>query len=123
LALPREGGAALEEDGPAGGLAGRDAEVGGVFDRDFAPLGIFVDELVRGCGWNGRAIDDNFGPVFVCDEVEVVIVADDPAAVVDAFSSISILSLSSSIGIVAFGSMGNLSSRQSLSKSVIWLKI
>jgi hypothetical protein len=121
--LPLAGAPALEEDGPAGGLAGNDAEAGGVFDRDFAPLGIFVEELVRGCGWNGRAMDDSLGPVFVFDEVEDVIVADDPVAVVDAFSSISIFSFSSSIGIVAFGSMGNLSSRQSLSKSVICLKI
>jgi hypothetical protein len=68
-------------------------------------------------------MDDSLGPVFVFDEVEDAIVAEDPAAVVDAFSSISIFSLSSSTGIVAFGSMGNLSSRQSLSKSVIWLKI
>jgi hypothetical protein len=68
-------------------------------------------------------MDDSLGPVFVFDEVEVVIVAEDPATVVDAFSSISIFSLSSSMGMVAFGSMGNLSSRQSLSKSVIWLKI
>ena len=68
-------------------------------------------------------MDDNLGPVCVFDEVEYVIVAEDPAAVVDAFSSTSIFSLSSSIGMVAFGSMGSLSSRQSLSKSVIWLKI
>lgn len=68
-------------------------------------------------------MDDSLGPVFVFDEVEDVIVAEDPAAVVDAFSSTSIFSLSSSIGMVAFGSMGSLSSRQSLSKSVIWLKI
>jgi len=48
LALPLAGGAVLEEDGPAGGLAGNEAEAGGVFDRDFAPRGIFVDELVLG---------------------------------------------------------------------------
>jgi hypothetical protein len=116
-------GLEVEDDGPAGGLAGKEADAGGVDDLDFAPRGGFVDEFVLGWGWNGSAMDDNFGPVLVFDDVEVFIVAEDPAAVVDAFSSISIFSLSSSTGIVAFGSIGNLSSRQSLSKSVIWLNI
>lgn len=111
------GAAVRDEDGPLGGLAGREAEAGGVLDRDFAPLGIFVEVFVLGCGWNGRAMDDNFGPEL--EEVEVVMVDDDPTTVVDAFSSISVLSVSSSMGMVALGSIGSFSSRQSLSRSVI----
>jgi hypothetical protein len=73
-------------------------------------------------GWKGRAIDDSFGlVVLVVDDpaVEVKVLLD-PAVVL---SSVSVFSVSSSTGIVALGSIGNLRSRQSLTRSVILLKI
>lgn len=136
MAFPLVGGAGgLDEEveEPEGGLAGNEADAGGVDDLDLAPLAGFVelvfalDVLDLGWGWKGRAMDESLGAVLDVDldmAVEVIEVDDAPPTVVaDAFSSMSIFPLSSSMGIVALGSMGNLSSRQFLSRSVIWLNI
>jgi hypothetical protein len=106
-------------EGPEGGRAGSEADAGGVADRDFTPLdmleGPLEPEEDGPPGWKGRAMDDSFGLVVDDPAVEVKVLLD-PAVVL---SSVSVFSVSSSTGIVALGSIGNLRSRQSLTKSVI----
>lgn len=121
------------EEGPVGGRAGSAADAGGVDERDLGPgleelepevAWVVLDEPPM-VGWNGRDIDDNFDPLPLVAPLLLAVVDVDVDAEVDAaFSSTSIFSVSSSTtGTVAFGSMGNLRSRQFLTRSVIWVKM
>lgn len=124
----------LEEDGPVGGRAGRAADAGGVEDLDLPDLPeglcdpgpdpepdpepdgvVVVLEDPPMVGWKGSDMDDSFTPL---PPVLVLLVEAGGA-----FSSTSIFSGSSSIGMVAFGSMGSLRSRQSLTRSEILVKM
>jgi hypothetical protein len=118
LALPLDGAVGIlddEEDAALGGLAGNEADAGGVDDRDLAPRLrlLFEFEGTLGLGWKGRAIDESLGALLPDPETvaDIEVIADAPSLI-----SVSVFS-SSSIGIVAFGSIGNLRSRHSLTNS------